>query len=119
MSGMKGTHLTDNHDHWDGPFNTDPNRKILYVCGSPTKAKERWYEMGRPENVRMGYPGMAICGEGFDEIILDEIHRDSRNICLYRGKIDEWVRSLRCRLYPDGRMRVIRESKMGIKMVAE
>jgi len=111
MSGMKGTHLTEK-DNWNGPFEVGPERTILYVCGSPQAAKDRWHEMGDPKHIRMGYPGMAICGAGFDEIILDEIYKDSRNIKLYKTKIDDWVKDLRCRLNDSSsRMRIIRELK--------
>ena len=110
MSGMKGTHLTEK-DIWKGPFDYGPNKTILYVCGSPQLAKDRWAQMGDPEHIRMGYPGMGICGEGFDEIILDEIYRDAKRGSIIRGRIDDWVDDVRCRLYPEGQMRIIRTLK--------
>jgi len=103
---MRGTHLTET-DNWDGPFVTGPERKILYVCGSPQLAKDRWAEMGNPQNIRMGYPGMAVIGASFDEIILDEIYRDGKDIPIVRARISDWIEQLRCRLEPGARMRTI------------
>ena len=105
--GMRGDQFTQT-DNYVSAF-SGPGR-ILWVCATAPLAKDKWIEMGRPEGIRMCYPGAALMGSKFDEIILDDICSTidllprSRSRAM-RAHTKAWSEHLRCRLSPGGKMR--------------
>ena len=40
MSGMKGTHLSDRNDYWEGPFDVNPERtQMVQLFDEQTREK--------------------------------------------------------------------------------
>ncbi len=75
---------------------------ILYVCATSALAKVRWHQLGEPQNILMISPGSALCGSGFNEIILDGI-----DVASIESETLEWLEHLQCRLYPGGMIRTL------------
>lgn len=88
-------------------------RSTLWVMARQDDALERQVQFSGlchdPEKIRFVGVGAALCGKGFNEIILDDIYAEAkkRNSDTMVTIIDQWVFDLTCRLVPGGKLRKI------------
>ena len=110
---MKGTQFLEHDIHVDA-F-SGPGR-ILWVMSTAALANNFWrHVLNCSPSIRMGYPGMAFVGEGFDRIMLDDIYLQCTGLPkgreeILRASIDMWIHEgLRPRLTEGGVLEMLVE----------
>lgn len=88
-------------------------KSTLWVMARQFEANERQRQFSGlchdPNKIKFVGVGAALCGQGFNEIILDDIYAEAqkRNSDTMVMIIDQWVFDLTCRLVPGGKLRKI------------
>ncbi len=95
-------------------------KSILWICANQDAALKRsnMFEFDRPRRFvnmkntqRIIWPGAALCGVAFDEIILDNFdpYRASSSETETQRMADWFDDSVRCRLCPGGKISTLKD----------